>query len=176
MSTPKKTAFFDFDGTLIAPIFTTPDGETTIGFLGDKYREFMDKSDIHTYDRCRIVIEVLAYAMRLRHAMDWDVKILTTGLSQGERRTKTEFTKQNLNAVFDEVLFVDKASDKPEYILNYAKQHGLNPSDCLLVEDNYLALLRAAELGIRVMSVSHILTEAYEISGTEISRTEISGT
>lgn len=160
----KKTAFFDFDGCLVAPVFKTPDGNPTIGFLGDKFAQFMNMTGEDAYAASRTVEPVLKYAMRLRQESGWDVKILTGGMSDGEQLAKTKYAKLHFPNLFTDILFVPSPKSKIPYILEYAKQHGLRPDECMLVEDNYIALLLAAEHDIKAVSVSHIITGLYDVT------------
>lgn len=105
-TSPKKTAFFDFDGTLVAPVF-------------------------------------------------------------GAGAKKRYIAAQKLDWIFPEIVPVANGRDKVSYILAYAADNGLSPSDCVLVDDDYPVVVQAAAAGISALHLSHVVAENYDPSGTD---------
>lgn len=161
----KRVAFFDFDGCLVAPMFKQSDGKYNIGFLGYKYDEFMNNADHGVYRHTAIVRPVHSFAVDL-HSKGWTLNVLTGGTTKTERHEKRQFVDKHFNTIsniFKDVMFVQQPGEKVEAILAYAKEHDIKPENCLLVEDNYVTLLRAAKAGIKVMSVAHVITHQEEL-------------
>lgn len=164
-TSPKKTAFFDFDGTLVAPVFET--GEKKMpGFpLEDWKARLTENPD--AYGNSAIVIPVLSYAMRLR-TCGWDLKILTgAGKDGAAGAKKRHIAAQKLDWIFPEIVPVANGRDKVAYILAYAADNGLSPSDCVLVDDDYPVVVQAAAAGISALHLSHVVAENYDPSGTD---------
>lgn len=164
-ATPKKTAFFDFDGTLVAPVFGAG-GKKTPGFpLEDWKARLAENPD--AYGNSAIVIPVLSYAMRLR-ACGWDLKILTGAGKDGSADAKKRYiAEQKIDWIFPEIIPVASGRDKTAYILSYAAGQGLTPSDCLLLDDDYPVIVQAAAAGIQALHISHVVAENYDPSGTD---------
>lgn len=164
-TSPKKTAFFDFDGTLIAPVFNTGEKKKP-GFPFDEWKARIT-TDPDTYESSAVVVPVLSYAMRLR-ACDWDLKILTDAGKDGSvGAKKRHIAAQKLDWIFPEIVPVANGRDKVAYILAYAADNGLSPSDCVLVDDDYPVVVQAAAAGISALHLSHVVAENYDPSGTD---------
>ena len=152
---PQKTAFFDMDCTITAPIFHL-ENSTTPGFFKSNWPEFCNKEQTGAYKNCVPVEQVIKYAKYLQ-AAGWDVKLLTVVLSEGEKPAKiTWLDDHNLQNLFSEVIFVNESSKKIPHIINYADTNGLALNDCMLIEDNYIAVLQAHTAGIQALHTCHI--------------------
>lgn len=164
-TSPKKTAFFDFDGTLVAPVFGAG-GKKTPGFpLEDWKARLAENPD--AYGNSAVVVPVLSYAMRLR-ACGWDLKILTGAGKDGSADAKKRYiAEQKIDWIFPEIIPVASGRDKTAYILSYAAGQGLTPSDCLLLDDDYPVIVQAAAAGIQALHISHVVAENYDPSGTD---------
>lgn len=164
-TSPKKTAFFDFDGTLVAPVFGAAEKKKP-GFPFDEWKTRL-ATDPDAYESSAVVVPVLSYAMRLR-ACDWDLKILTGAGEDGSVGAKKRYiAAQKLDWIFPEIVPVANGRDKVAYILAYAADNGLSPSDCVLVDDDYPVVVQAAAAGISALHLSHVVAENYDPSGTD---------
>lgn len=163
-TTPKKTAFFDFDGTIAAPVFDVGEKKTP-GFPFGEWKTYVSENP-DAYCDTVPVIPVLSYAIRL-HACGWDLKILTGTNSDNSEHTKRKWLEDTEFAwLFSEIVPVKKQSDKVGYVLEYARNNGLAPADCLVVDDNYVTVIAATAAGISAMHVSHVIAGNYDPSGT----------
>ena len=152
---PKKTAFFDMDGTVTAPVFDLGDA-TTPGFFRSNWPEFCNKEQAAAYKDCVPVSQVIEYARKVK-ATGWDVKLLTVVMSEGEKPAKVAWRDANgLQDLFPEIIFVNDSREKVPYIVEYANRNGLALDGCMLVEDNYVTVLHAHDAGIQAVHVSHI--------------------
>lgn len=150
-----KTAFFDVDGTLAAPVYRE-NGRAVTGFLGKAWTRYCDGARERTYDDVPLVEPVVAFALRLL-AAGWDIKVLTVTLSDGERVAKSAWLENKRIAdMFSQTIFVPSDRDKMQYLRDYVARMGVAPSDCLLVEDSYANVLEANAIGMRTAHVSHI--------------------
>lgn len=164
-TSPKKTAFFDFDGTLVAPVFDAGKKKKP-GFPFEEWKDRL-KTCPDAYEGSAVVVPILSYAMRLR-ACGWDLKILTGAGEDGSVDAKKQYiARQKLDGMFPEIVPVTRGHDKIEYILAYAAANGLTPSDCVLVDDDYPVVVQAAAAGISALHLSHVVAENYDPSGTD---------
>lgn len=162
---PRKTAFFDFDGTLAAPVFETG-GKKTPGFPFENWKEYLSKNP-DAYMSSAPVLPVMAYAIRLR-ACGWDLKVLTGTNRDGSEQAKQKWLDETGFAwLFSGVIPVDGQPEKVRRVLEYAAGHGLAPSDCLVVDDNYVTVVTAEAAGIPAVHVSHVIARNYDPSGTD---------
>ena len=157
----QKTAFFDMDGTIVAPVFQY-EGRTVTGLPKDQWIALCEQQRESTYKNCPVVQPTLKYALDLTHN-GWETKILTIALSKGEELAKRQWLSENYRQRrFHEIVFVKTPDEKIEYILEYAKSNGLNPDDCLLVEDDLNTIFKANTAGIKTMHLSHVISAVYD--------------
>lgn len=157
-----KVAFFDFDGTLVAPIFET-DGVRRIGFPPDVWATYTQEN-VNAYKDCVPIPAVVEYAEPLR-SIGWDTQILTVIQDEGEEIAKANcIFNLELSTLFRILNCVRSREEKIEYILNYANKENILPGDCMLVEDDLNLLFDCTAQGIRTMHVSHIITQCYDAS------------
>ena len=159
---PQRTAFFDMDGTLVAPLFRTQDGTMVTGFPGAEWAAFCDGARERAYDDCATVLPVMSYAVGLKSS-GWDVRILTISTCPGEEVAKKDWlSRKGRHLTFSGIDFAKDPAGKIRIILDYAAANGLEPDDCLLVEDDLNTVLLANAAGIRTMHLSHVVTGAYD--------------
>ena len=164
---PRRTAFFDMDGTLVAPLFKTQDGTMVTGLPGDEWAAFCDRTREHAYDDCPTVLPVMSYAVGLATS-GWNVRILTIHLCEAEKLAKKEWlSRKGRHLTFSAIDFARDREDKVRIILDYAASNGLKPDDCLLVEDDLTTVLLAAEAGIRTMHLSNVIAGGYDVAARD---------
>ncbi|MCM1223250.1 MAG: hypothetical protein NC548_53240 [Lachnospiraceae bacterium] len=153
----KKVAFFDMDGTLIAPYFKTDNGQTVIGFMESEWIEFCNKRKEASYDYCIPMRRMLDVAKEM-HDKGYDVKILTVTLSEGEVLAKKYWAKNNSAycSIFSDVICVPNEDSKIEYIKSYIEDNNITPRNCILVEDSFSTVLKAIPLDINALHISNI--------------------
>ena len=101
----KGFAWFDFDGTLCAPVFQDG-GKTKIGFLREDLGEFCERMREDAYDNCVPMVLVIEYAKELRKA-GYRLGVLSCAYVNGEQIAKrTWLTKQGLGDLFEQVVFL----------------------------------------------------------------------
>lgn len=160
-----KLAFFDMDGTLIAPLFNN-NGLITPIFRHD-WKDFCNDAGRHAYDNCVTITQSIFYASHLK-SIGYRNEILTVTMSEGERAAKKAwFEKPGHKLNFDSITFVNSSSEKIPYILEQAARHGAAPADCILIEDDFPTLLKAHSAGIKTAHISHIITGCYDPSNFE---------
>ena len=152
-----RLAFFDMDGTLCEPNYFTGVFET-IGFTEEGWIAFCAKNGENTYDNCRPLPRVAAYAASLKEN-GAVLYVLTGAITSIEVDAKRKFVKENYPDLFENVIAVPDEDRKLKVIRAFAEMHGVPLTECELVEDTYTTLLRAAAEGIRTKHVSAFLTE-----------------
>ena len=153
----KGFAWFDFDGTLCAPVFQDG-GKTKIGFLREDLGEFCERMREDAYDNCVPMVLVIEYAKELRKA-GYRLGVLSCAYVNGEQIAKrTWLTKQGLGDLFEEVVFLRNPPEKIPFMLERAAQEGFSPDQIVIVEDSYETLISALSAGIVGVHISHILT------------------
>lgn len=156
---PKRAAFFDMDGTLVAPVFYLPDRKESVGgFREAEWKAFCTKRGATAYDDCVPVGPVMDYARKLRDD-GVDVYILTVAMSDGERLAKIAWCARHARDLFpeDKLVFVAANADKIEHMTAFAEERGLERKDCLLVEDNIYNTFDAGAAGFAYRHVSHVI-------------------
>lgn len=152
-----KTAFFDIDGTLAAPLFQKC-GRTVAGFHGEEWRQYWTDTPNDGYSLSVPVRPVIKFASGLS-AAGCGLKILAAVTHPGEAKAKTLWLEnKKLLQLFNETIFVQKPSEKIQYLRDYIAKTGAAPSDCLIVDDDYGILLDARAAGALAVHTSHIVT------------------
>lgn len=160
----KKVAFFDMDGTIVAPFFRTNSGggNYVLGFRKPEWIKFCNEHQETAYADCMIVPKTMKFASTL-HSEGYDVKILTVTMSPGERVAKLHWFDHNKlstfkdEPIFSEIIFVGSPEEKIKYIEDYIKANKINPKDCILVEDDIGTVWGCQHLGITALHLSHLL-------------------
>ena len=147
--------FFDIDGTLSAPCYINDRGEPVIGFTIEGWDAFTQERGEHSYDACRPVPFVKAFAEKLKQE-GAVLYILTASRYPGETRAKHVFIDKHYPGLFDELITVSSDAEKLTVIQDFAAQKNIALSDCMLVEDTLETLFRAQVLGITSVHVSNI--------------------
>ncbi len=150
-----KLAFFDMDGTLCLPNYETESG-TTIGFTETDWIAFCIRHGEDTYEKCRPLPKVGAYAAKLKEE-GTRVFVLTGALTSIEAAAKKKYVRTHFPGVFEDVIAVPDEDRKLAVLRIMAKEYNLSPSEILLVEDTYTTILRANAEGFRTMHVSEFL-------------------
>lgn len=160
----KKVAFFDMDGTIVAPCFATEpgDGNYVLGFNKPDWIEYCNKHQESAYNICIPVSFIINFASSLRDE-GYDVKILTVTMSPGEQVAKLHWFNNNsiYKSIFSEVIFVPSAEEKVKYVEEYIKSNEVVPNNCTLVEDDIGTVWSSQRLGINALHISHILVGYY---------------
>lgn len=168
----KKVAFFDIDGTIVAPLFRTDSGEGNyvLGFRKPEWIKFCNERQESAYADCMTVHKIMNIASAL-HIEGWDVKILTVTMSPGEKVAKLRWFDYNNHSsftsepLFSEIIFVGSPEEKIKYIEDYVKSNEMNPKDCILIEDDIGTVWGCQHLGISAFHLSHVLaTENWRLS------------
>jgi phosphoglycolate phosphatase-like HAD superfamily hydrolase len=149
-----KLSFFDVDGTLSVPQYRI-DGEMKIG-TETGWIEYCVTHGADTYDDCRPVEPVRAYARKLREA-GVELFALSTSQTSFEHAAKQKFLDTHYPGIFSELITVSRDAYKQQVIAQMARLRGVSLTECELVEDTYATLLTAGELGIKVTHISMIL-------------------
>lgn len=153
----KGFAWFDFDGTLCAPVFQN-EGKTVPGFLNEKWAEFSEKEGPKTYQYGIPVKPVIQYA-KLLHEAGYRLGVLTAGNGKGEQLGKYAWLAQTgIGMLFEDVVFLEDPSMKKFFMLKHAKENGFCPNQIILVEDMYSNVLSATSADIVGIHISHIFT------------------
>ena len=152
-----KTAWFDMDGTIVAPRFRTREG-MRVGFPPAQWREFCRQAGFHAYADCLPVPPVVAFADELKR-LGYSTRILTVTLSDEEKDAKRYWLNAHLDVRdrFDGIIFAENPADKIRII---KAEHGQDrkPGSAVLIEDDYNTLYLAMNAWIVPLHVSHILT------------------
>lgn len=153
----KKVAFFDMDGTLVAPVFGKDSGDIVFGFPEQEWIEFCNKRRETAYELCPTLGPIIDRA-RVFRKNGYDVKILTVALSEGEQIAKrTLVRKRAWDQIFSDIIFVPNVDAKISYIRNYISENDINPINCVLIEDSFSTVLKSIPLGISAYHISHII-------------------
>ena len=153
----KGFAWFDFDGTLCAPVFHH-EGKTVFGFEDDFWVEFCEKEGVGAYENGVPIEQVIEYARRL-HRKGFRLGVLTANSSRSEEIAKCAWLeKHDLMGLFSEVRFVEAPSKKIAFMLWHAAQNGFRPDQIMLVEDLYDTVLATLSAGMVGIHTSHIFT------------------
>ena len=153
-----KVAFFDMDGTISAPVYLD-DGKLVIGFDANGWIRQCNKEKKKTYRLCKIVQPVIDFAKKLK-SEGYTLYILTVALCESEKDAKWQFIEDNnLYDIFDTCIFASQDDEKLTIMANYAKKNDIPISDCMLVEDTYLTLLKAHCAGFQAVHIANILTD-----------------
>lgn len=155
----RKVAFFDMDGTLVAPLFKDKSGKMVVGFPEAEWIEFCNERKGAAYDDCLPMYNIINCAKQLI-AKGYVVEILTVTLSDGENLAKRHWVDNNpeYKSIFSDVICVPDEHSKIEYITDYLHRNNISPHNCILVEDSFSTVLKAIPLGINAIHISHILT------------------
>lgn len=158
----KGFAWFDFDGTLCAPVFQDG-GKTKIGFPREEFGEFCERMREDAYNNCVPVVPVIEYAREL-HKAGYRLGVLSAALCKGEEVAKCAWlAKQGLGNLFEQVVFLRNPPEKIPFMLEQATQDGFFPDQIVIVEDSYETLISALSAGFTGIHISHILTGAIGI-------------
>jgi phosphoglycolate phosphatase-like HAD superfamily hydrolase len=149
-----KLSFFDVDGTLSVPQYRM-DGEMKIG-TEDGWIEYCVTNGADTYDDCRPVEPVRAYAKQLQEA-GVELFALSTSQTSFEHAAKQKFLDTHYPGIFSALITVSRDAYKQQVIAQMAKLRGIPLTECELVEDTYATLLAAGETGIKVTHISMLL-------------------
>jgi FMN phosphatase YigB (HAD superfamily) len=104
-------AFFDIDGTLSAPCYINDKGEPVIGFTMEGWKAFTAERQEHSYDACRPVPYVKAFAEKLKRE-GTVLYILTTSRFSGETKAKHVFIDTHYSGLFDKLITVYSDAEK----------------------------------------------------------------
>jgi hypothetical protein len=148
-----KLSFFDVDGTLSVPQYKM-DGEMKIG-TQNGWIEYCVTHGADTYDDCRPVEPVRAYAKRLQEA-GVELHALSTSQTSFEHAAKQKFLDAHYPGIFSSLITVSRDEYKQQVIAQMARLRGITLAECELVEDTYATLLDAGELGIKVTHISMV--------------------
>lgn len=151
-----KAIFIDVDGTLSSPCYNV-NGKFQIGMSDAQWAAYCKEQKEDTYRWCRPVMPVKEYALKAK-AMGAKLYVLTTSGTQIETAAKRKFIDHFYPGMFDEIYAVLHDDDKVKFILQKAKELGIEPSDCELVEDTYRILLQTVTEGIKSTHITTILT------------------
>lgn len=156
MKQPKKLAFFDMDGTLVAPRFWTGD-RMVYTFPKQEWIDYCNDKKEAAYAHCEIVRPVMEYLESIK--AEYTPCILTVTCSHGEELAKTDFIQwhRELNGI-EHVYFVHSDDEKFDVIKARIEELSLSPADIMLVEDNLYSVMKANELGYTGIHISHIIT------------------
>lgn len=163
-----KVAFFDLDGTIIAPWFLL-DNEFVIGFPPEGWKKYCN-SNPDSYRDCKIVPPIMDFAKHLKK-QGWDLQILTIAISKNEMLIKEHFynTTPEINSLFSKIhiLSMDQiaSSAKSSFIKVYLECNEVE--DCMIVDDSLDMLYACSNLGIKLRHISHILTIWKEKNDTQ---------
>lgn len=157
-NTEKKVAFFDMDGTLVAPFFKTESGAVVLGFSKPEWLAFCNEKKEHAYDECVPVLRMIETANMFAEN-GYVIKILTVVLSEGEKLAKEHWVESDptYRSIFSEVICVSDEKAKIDYIRDYIKSNDIQPINCILVEDSFNTVLEAIPLGINALHISHLI-------------------
>lgn len=158
----KGFAWFDFDGTLCAPIFQNEE-KTVFGFGRNDWVKFCEREGTAAYNNCVLMEPVIQYARALREG-GFHLGVLTAKFSMGEEAAKRAWLKTHaLDNLFEEVVFVRHPAEKIPFMLQYATQNQYRPDQIVLIEDLYDTVLCAISAGMVGIHTSHIITGAVSI-------------
>ena len=152
----KKVAYFDLDGTLIAPRFWNGSNYVS-GFTQEVWDSFCRQYPETAYNSCRVVPAILDYAKILKSA-GYKLYVLTAAYSEYDERAKLSCynNRPELKDTFDGIIFSKDGPDKIEFLSRRIRLGEFNPVDCILVEDSFNTIWGAAGLGITCLHISNI--------------------
>lgn len=155
-SSSVKLAFFDVDGTLSAPRYPHEDGRMDIGFTDEGWLAYCEKYGAHSYDHCRPLPPVRAFAGEL-HRAGARLFVLSSCMHTNEHAAKTAFIQAHYPDLFEDFFYVFHDGEKIPLIEKTAREAGVPLSSCVLVEDTYSTLLKAYTAGITAVHVANIV-------------------
>lgn len=151
----KKVAFFDLDGTLIAPRFWNG-SKYVSGFTQEVWDSFCRQYPETAYNSCRIVPAVLDYARVLKSA-GYKIYVLTAAYSEYDEMAKSScYNRPELKDTFDGIIFSKDGPDKVGFLSRKISSGEFLPEDCILVEDSFNTIWEATGLGINCLHISNI--------------------
>ncbi len=153
-----KLIFFDMDGTLCVPEFKNKNGERVVGFTDEGWYEYCTTMGEDGYKDCIPVQPVIRYA-RVKKEEGAKLFVLSTAHTKEETAAKINFVKTKLKGLFDEVVTVEHDADKIPFMLNTAKNMGMEACDCEIVEDTYATILKSNDAGIKATHISSIVCD-----------------
>ena len=156
MSSRIKAAFFDVDGTLSAPEYREADGTPVVGFTQEGWTAYCRRTREHAYDFCSPVAPVEAYARKLK-AEGTRLYVLSTSATEIEEIAKKAFIERCFPDLFEELLSVKNDDLKTDVIERMAASSGVRLSECALIEDTYMTVLKAHVKGIKAISVANVI-------------------
>ena len=151
-----KLAFFDVDGVLSAPRYLDESGAFVIGFSVDGWLAYCRNAGDRGYAYCLPVPGVEEFARGLA-AEGCRLFVLSTLMSAPEEGAKRKFVEEQYPDLFDDMIFVNRDSEKLTVIKERAEAAGCLLSECVLVEDTFSTLLKAHEQGIRAIHISNLI-------------------
>lgn len=152
---PKKIAFFDMDGTLVAPKFF--DGERDYrSFPAEEWIRFCQEHGKDTYRHCMPLLPVFEFARLLRDKGGYELRIATVIMSNEEAQAKIKLKDEDeLFRIFEAMNLVCDNDGKIVLLEQVAKEIG--PENVLLVDDDFHNVIRANQLGVKGLHVSHAI-------------------
>ncbi len=155
-----KCAFFDMDGTILAPMFQCDGGDTHTCLSEQEFIVFCETRKHLAYERCVPVQKVIRYAEALRQ-QHWDVSILSTVSSDGERLAKRYWLEcQGLRSIFTSVNFVSSPQEKIAFMQIVARSWSISgnklKNHLMLVDDDLSLIIAATQAGFAAFHTSHI--------------------
>ena len=161
MKTYGKYIFFDVDGVLSAPCYYDKENdEYTIGFDDDSWHDFLAQYKQDAYKDCKAPHYIFEFIDQL--PKDITKYVLSSVENEDEANAKIKFLDNNYPDIFDGYYFVKTDDDKIKHIIDFAKENNIDISECSLVDDTYLLLLKAHNKGIRAIHISNVL--AYNVT------------
>ena len=158
---PGKIAFFDMDGTVLAPYFRNPDGtDVRIGYPAGEWQSVFD-GEGRDYMSCIQVQPVVEYARQLK-ADGAECHILTCCHSDGERKAKRAWFESAKcpKDIFSHIMFTESMDGKIEAVKALAGLQTIELSDCLIIDDDLMFCINARNAGIPAVHVSHVLVRS----------------
>lgn len=145
----KPIAFFDMDGTLVAPFFLG-NGEPAGGFPAQDWMEYCRRFQTGAYDDAFILWPIIRLARDLE-AAGCEIRVLTVVLCPEEAAAKLAWReKAGLRKLFHDIKFIDNDDEKIAIVSESAK----SGRHTILVDDRYDVVLRALANGVHAISVS----------------------
>ena len=161
MKEVRKVAFFDLDGTLVAPRFYLDGTTPIIGFQPEDWVKYCEER-VDAYKDSVIVHQVYNYATNL-WLQGWELHILTVAEELPDIYAKSDFiNKSKLAWLFKDTHFVKKTDEKIKFLEDFLNKKHVDPANCLLVEDTLSTLYKCCKLGIKLMHISHIVSNCYD--------------
>ncbi|MBR5755795.1 MAG: hypothetical protein IKX97_08280 [Erysipelotrichaceae bacterium] len=154
-----RHVFFDVDGVLSAPCyFDDANGEFTIGFTDEGWRNYLNNEGVYAYKYCSPVKQISDFITQL-NSLGVNAYVLSVVENDVEARSKDLFIDEKYPGMFKDRFYVEHEDDKARFMVEFAVSRGIDAGSCMLVDDTYSILTQCRAHGLCACHLSNILAD-----------------